>query len=266
MTIEFGGLSETGPVRVHNEDFAGQLCPDDPSVRAQKGCLFVVCDGVGGSEAGEVASREGVQTLLKFYDEDASARPDRALKNGFEAANLRVYDLGTQARYKRMKTTMAALLLVGDSAHIGHIGDTRIYLLRGTELRQLTRDHSEVQELVRLQIISSDEARHHPRRNIITRSLGAELMLQADFRVEKVLAQDIFLLLTDGVWEPLEDAVLSQVLAAHSPAQACAELVRLAIESGSSDNLSAQVVRVIATGEGAPDPARRGLLGRLFGR
>ena len=266
MTIEFGAVSETGPVREHNEDFIGHFVPDDEATRAEKGCLFVVCDGVGGSEAGEVASRECVETLLAFYQTDTSTRPDRALKSGVEVANMRVFDLGQANRRSKMKTTLAALLLVGESAHIGYVGDTRIYLLRDGELRQISRDHSEVQELVRLGIISAEEARHHPRRNIITRSLGGELMIQADFRVEKVEAGDVFLLLTDGIWEPLEDAVLAKVIAAHEPQSACAELVRMAIEGGSSDNLSAQVVRVVATGEAMPAPPKRGLLGRLLGR
>ena len=266
MTIEFGAVSETGPVRAHNEDFVGHFVPDDAAERDAKGCLFLVCDGVGGSEAGEVASRECVQTLLKYYGDDTSSRPDRALKTGVEMANMRVFDLGQANRRSKMKTTLAALLLVGESAHLGSVGDTRIYLLRGGELRQLTRDHSEVEELVRLGIISRDEARHHPRRNIITRALGGELMIQADFRVEKVEVGDVFLLLTDGIWEPLEDAVLTQVLAGHSPPQACAELLRLAVEGGSSDNLSAQVVRVVALGEAAPAQPKRGLLGRLLGR
>ncbi len=265
MTIEFGGVSETGPVREHNEDFIGHLCPEEEAVRARKGCLFVVCDGVGGSAAGEVASREGVETLLRFYGDDASNRPDRALKAGVEAANLRVFDLGMEARYKRMKTTMAALLLVGESAHIAHVGDTRVYLWRSGDIRQLTRDHSEVEELARLGIISRDEARHHPRRNIITRSLGSELMLRLDTRIERVLPGDVFLLVTDGVWEPIEDLELATILSCHAPQEACRELVHLALERESSDNLSVQVVRVVATGEVLPGQPRRGLLGRLFG-
>ncbi len=266
MTIEFEEVSEVGPVREHNEDFIGHLCPNEAS-HAEKGCLFAIADGVGGSLAGEVASREAVTTLLdSFAKSDAGSRPDRALKTAFETANLRVYDMGMQAQYRRMKTTLAAVLLKGTDAHIGHIGDTRVYLIRDQKIRQLTRDHSEVGELVRLGIISEAEARHHPRRNIIMRSLGSELILQADFRVEKVLPHDALLLCTDGVWEPIEDDEMASIVTALEPAPACQKLIALAIERGSSDNLSVQVVRIVATDESASNEPRRGLLGRLFGR
>jgi len=266
MTIEFGSQSETGPVREGNEDFVGFFCP--PQIeQGDKGALFIVADGVGGEKAGEVASREAVGTLLQFFqDSNEGARPERILKSGVEAANLRVHDLASQPQYRRMRTTVAALLLAGGFAHFSHVGDTRIYLIRGGTARQLTRDHSEVAELVRLGIISEDEARHHPRRNIITRSLGAELLLQAEVKSEKLEAGDCFVLLTDGVWEPVEDETLAKVASERTPPEACAELIRLAVVGGSSDNLSVQVVRVVSPGEAVVEEPRRGLLGRLFGR
>jgi len=266
MTIEFASQSEAGPVREGNEDFVGFWCP--PHIgQGDKGALFVVADGVGGEKAGEVASREAVETLLQsFQNSGEGARPERFLKGGVEAANLHVHDLAAQPQYRRMRTTVAALLLANGFAHFSHVGDTRIYLIRSGIARQLTRDHSEVAELVRLGIISEDEARHHPRRNIITRSLGAELMLQAEVNTEKLEANDRFVLLTDGIWEPVEDEMLARVASEKTPSEACAELIRLAALGGSSDNLSVQVVRVVSPGEAVAEEPRRGLLGRLFGR
>ena len=142
----------------------------------------MVADGVGGSDAGDVASREAAQTLVRAYYESGRP-PDHALRDAFRQANQHVYDLGLRGGKFRMETTLVALALVGDTAHIAHVGDSRLYRVRSAAFAEpLTRDHSEVAELVRMQILSPENARHHPRRHVITRSVGGDLTLQVTQR------------------------------------------------------------------------------------
>jgi protein phosphatase len=265
--IEHSGASETGPVRPNNEDFIAHECPEEAEVRHSKGSLFVVADGVGGGLAGEVASREAVSKLMSLYYSSSSVW-GRALQEAFQQANLHIYDLSQDnPDYRRMQTTLSAIALVNNQAIVGHVGDTRIYRVRGHEIQQLTRDHSEVAELVRMQIITPEEARHHPRRNIITRSVGSELLLQAEFHNVEVELGDIFVLCTDGLWEPVEEAEIASAVTGHSASAACRLLLDLAVERGTHDNLSIQVAKVVEWDRhAAPVQTRQpGLLQRALG-
>ena len=243
--IDHAGTSEQGHVRFRNEDFIAHQMPDDAEVRRRKGSLFVVADGVGGSGAGDVASREAAQALVSAYYAGGK-RPDRALAHAFARANLQVYDLGLKAGAFRMQTTMVALAIVGDKAYIAHVGDSRAYRVRSaTSIVPLTRDHSEVAELVRMQILTPENARHHPRRHIITRSVGSQPVLQVPSRIEVLEPGDAFVLCTDGLWEPLDDLDIASIVAAHPPAEACRQLIALGLERQATDNLSVQVVKVL---------------------
>lgn len=242
--IEHAGLSEQGHVRFRNEDFVAHQVPDDSPAAQSKGFLCVVADGVGGSGAGDVASREAAETLIRAYYA-AAKKPERALRDAISRANLHVYDLGLQAGSFRMETTIAAVAVTASHAYLAHVGDSRIYRIRRSGLIEpMTRDHSEVAELVRMQILAPENARHHPRRHIITRSVGNQPIVQSSLRVEALEAGDTFVLCTDGLWEPLEDAEIARVVTAHAPADACQALVSLALERQSTDNLSVQIVRV----------------------
>jgi serine/threonine protein phosphatase PrpC len=243
--IEHSGISEQGPVRPNNEDFIACRCPEEADVRFSKGHLFVIADGVGGSMAGEVASREAADMLLRLYY-TSSRQGAKALQEAFQQANLHVYDLSQSVpEYRRMQTTLSAIALIGRQAFIGHVGDTRIYQVRRQKIQQLTWDHSEVAELLRMQIITPEEARHHHRRNIITRSIGSALLLQPDFRTIEVEIGDIFVLCTDGLWEPVTEQEIAAAVAANPPSAACRMLIDLAIERKTTDNLSVQVVKVV---------------------
>jgi protein phosphatase len=245
ITLDYAGLSEQGPVRDNNEDWIAAHVPLDSTVQSQKGCLFTIADGVGGNRAGEVASAQGTQKLIDAYYAGAK-RPLSALQQAFKQTNLHICDLGmSNPAYRRMATTLSAIALVGDQAHIGHVGDTRIYQLRDSSIQQLTRDHSEVGELVRMQILTPEEAQHHPRRHIITRSIGEDLMTRIDFRSEPLQAGDSFVLCTDGLWEPLAMHEIAEAVQNATAAAACQRLVALALERGTDDNLSVQVVKVV---------------------
>ena len=244
-SIDHAGTSDQGRVRFRNEDFIASRCPDADDPARQKGFLFVVADGVGGSGAGDVASREAAQTFVDSYY--ASGRkPERALRDAFSRANLHVYDLGMKKGSFQMGTTLAAVALAGDKAYLGHVGDTRIYRVRANaQIEQMGRDHSEVSELVRMQILTPENARHHPRRNIITRAVGNYPVVQAATRTEYLEPGDAFVLCTDGLWEPVTDAEIAEIVSSHSAAEACRALITLGLERQATDNLSVQVVRVL---------------------
>ena len=255
--IEHAGLSEQGPTRPNNEDYITHGCPEDAAIRVAKGHLFVIADGVGGSLSGEVASREAADTLLRLYYE-SSRGVHKSLLEAFRQTNLRVYDLSqTVPEYRQMQTTLSAIALAEKRAVIGHIGDTRIYLARRREIQQLTKDHSEVGELMRMQIITPEEARSHPRRNIISRSIGSSPFLQADFRHVEVEIGDVFILCTDGLWEPVSEQEIAEVVAEYPPAMACRRLLDLAIERKTNDNLSIQIVKVVEWEQSAEGAAPR---------
>jgi protein phosphatase len=258
ITFDYAGLSEQGPIRDNNEDAIAAHMPLDPAVQLQKGSLFLIADGVGGNRAGEVASRAGTEKLAELYYAGGK-NPLTALQRAFKQANLYICDLGmTNPAYRRMATTLSAIALVGSQLYIGHVGDTRIYHLRAGTIQQLTNDHSEVGELVRMQILTTEEAQHHPRRHIITRSLGSDLMTQIDFRTEPIQAGDSFVLCTDGLWELLSASEIAHEVAQSSATEACQHLVALALERGTEDNLSVQVVKVIElAGDSHNDPQRK---------
>ncbi len=266
LELEFAGLTEQGPVRDNNEDFIAQHCPAEPDEELRKGSLFVVADGVGGNRAGEVASLEAAKCLIGCYYESSRA-PRRALQDAFNRSNLHICDLGyARPEYRRMQTTLSTLTLVDNRAYIGHVGDSRVYRVRGGQIEQLTNDHSEVGELVRMSLITADEARHHPRRNIITRTVGGDLLLKPDFRDEQVEVGDIYVLCTDGLWEPVHEAEIAEATTACPTEEACRQLVDLALARGADDNISVQAIKVLALGSATSGPGGRsnGLLKRAF--
>ena len=249
--IDHAGLSEQGHVRFRNEDFITHQAPDDTPQGIQKGFLCVVADGVGGSGAGDVASREAAEALTRSYYA-GSKRPERALRDAISHANLHVYDLGLKAGSFRMETTIAVVAIAGSRAYIAHVGDSRVYRIRSGRIEPMTRDHSEVAELVRMQILTPENARHHPRRHVITRSVGNQPIVQSSMRVEPLEPGDTFVLCTDGLWEPLEEAEIAQIVHAHPLPEACQRLVTLALARQSTDNLSVQIVRVVEISKEIP--------------
>src|SRR5436305_4112202 len=156
LDVEAAGLTETGPHRDTNEDAIGAFAaPGDGPLRERKGLLYVVADGLGGHDAGEVASATAVQTLSREYYAPASHhRIEPALRQAVQAANLRVHNLAQKhAEYASMETTLTAMAVAGAHAYIAHIGDCRVYHVREGRLTQLTSDHSEAAELVRMRLL-----------------------------------------------------------------------------------------------------------------
>jgi protein phosphatase len=247
------GLSETGPYRLNNEDCIGSHVPSDELLRERKGLLYVLADGVGGQLAGEVASATAVGTIIEEYFAPSNhARIEPALRQAVQTANLRIFNQAqANPEQRNMATTVSALALAGGHAYIAHVGDSRIYHWRNGVLTQLTQDHSEVAELIRMRVVSKDRARDHPHRNVLTRVVGAKLILRPDFSRHPIMPDDLFLQCTDGLWAELADEDIATILGDCDPETACRTLVAEAIARDGQDNVSVQVVKVVATG---PDP------------
>lgn len=248
-TVNHHGTSDQGRVRFNNEDFIISRCPEEQDVLAKKGSFFVIADGLGGHDAGEVASSAAGTELVKSYY-GSKSKPERALRAAFSHTNLHVFDLGITTNHLNMQTTLSAIAIVGSRLYVGHVGDSRIYRVRGLgRIELLTQDHSEVGELVRMNILSPDRVRKHSRRNVVTKSVGSQPVVQAMFKSDTVLEGDIFVLCTDGVWEPVEDAEIAEIVATYPPNEACQKLISAALERQSNDNLSVQVIRVLTVSE-----------------
>ena len=260
--------SEPGDVRPHNEDFAGVFAPTTPDDVWDRGPLFVVADGLGGHAAGEVASRLAVETALASWTSGPPAAPRQALRNAVRAANTAIYDAALEQGRRGMGTTVTALTLGGHQAMVGHVGDSRAYLVRGDACTQLTPDHSRAGEMLRMKLITPEQAASHPARSMLTRSLGAEPMVQIDLLESPLEAGDSFVLCSDGLWDSVGRAEIAAAAAAigtpatPTPVEAADALVDLALKRGAPDNVTAVVVRVKS---GRPIPAaanRRSLFRR----
>jgi protein phosphatase len=229
--------TDVGRVRTNNEDAYWLGGGED-------WYLALVADGMGGHQAGEVASRVAVELIGRMIE---SANPggkdgtacQELLVRAITEANREVNRLArSRPSLAGMGTTLSALLVHGREAELAHVGDSRVYRLRNGKLELLTEDHSLVQELINQGSLTPEEARIHPHRNILTRALGTEPVLKVDIRHEEVQPGDLFLLCTDGLTGAVTDAELEEVLTAAPRSRAAAELVQLANSRGGRDNVT----------------------------
>ncbi len=261
--------TEPGDVRPHNEDWVGahaSTAPDDAWVR---GPLFVVADGMGGHAAGEVASRVAVETMLASWTAGTPPPPQQALRAAARDANVAVYDAALEQGRRGMGTTMVALTLAGTEALVASIGDSRAYRVRDGEVTQLTVDHSKVGEMVRMRMLSADQAARHPMRSVLTRSLGHELAARVDLGRFETRRDDGFVLCSDGLWDVVGKADLAEVAGGigagkwPTPRDAVDELVARALGRDAPDNVTCAIVRVTSD---RPIPAAAGRRPFLFRR
>jgi len=214
--------------------------------------LFAIADGMGGHAAGEVASDLAINALagsLRGSDRsDGAWSPTEAaelLRIALNEGNRKICEsVLARSEWRGMGTTMVALVLAENRAVIGHVGDSRAYLLREGELRQLTSDHSWVNEQVKLGLLTNEQAQRHPMRNIVTRALGNQPAVEVDLIVEAIQPGDVFALCSDGLSGMLDDQEIREVLAAQGsvPQAACRELVERANERGGEDNITVIVM------------------------
>jgi PPM family protein phosphatase len=249
MTIDFASLSDRGRVRLNNEDACGQFVPTTEDQLNDMGAVFVVADGMGGHRGGEIASRIAVRTILAFYSANGDEDRSQALTRAFREANTTILQESVaDSTLFGMGTTCTAVALHRGRAYFAHVGDSRAYLMRGRQLTQLTRDHSIVGEMVRSGIISDEDARNHPKRNVITRSLGAQEDIAADTQAAPLALEvgDRFLICSDGLTTYLADPDIAEILDGSEPEDACKKMVKMANSLGGRDNITVMVVAVEA--------------------
>jgi serine/threonine protein phosphatase PrpC len=248
-TIVASVQTDPGCIREANEDSGRHIIPNDAGIREKMGTLTIVADGMGGHASGEVASRMAVDLISEFYYADDSMSAPVALKEAVELANLSIYQASsTEEKYFGMGTTVVALVIQGNTAFSAHVGDSRLYRMRGGELELLTCDHSQVMEMVKHGIISMNEARNHDDKNVILRAVGTQSTVEVEvsptFAIE---IGDTFLLCSDGLSDMVEDAGIEAILAANQDIHvACERLIDEAKANGGHDNITAGVIRINA--------------------
>jgi len=246
MKITYAELSSTGPVRPHNEDFVLFWEPEGEQGRQARGAVSLLADGVGGQGFGEVASKLAVETALRvFRDADPTTTDNQLLWRMFNAANLAVYDAGmAQGGGDRMATTLTVSLFRRNEVAIGHVGDSRAYLIRQGTIKQLTSDHTYVAMQVKMSLISKQDAMNSELRGLLTRSIGANPTVQVDYSRAILRTGDIVVQCSDGLHGSVTESEIKDYVSRMPPAAACEQLSQLAERRGSEDNISVQVLRV----------------------
>ncbi len=240
--LSSGFATDRGRTRKNNQDSLGRFEPVSPD---SADCLFVVCDGMGGHQSGEIASKLAVEEIARTYAAYAGHYPvPELLEKAVQQAHAAIRAQAVERSLGDTGTTAVVGALHEDTLHIANVSDSRAYLLRGGELRQITRDHSRVAEMVRAQVFTTDEARESNVRNVITRSLSAARdKAEPEFIQEDFLSGDVLVLCTDGLWGPVENAQIRSVVSRLPPQAATDALIKFANRAGGPDNVSVIVVR-----------------------
>ncbi len=249
MQIEYGYHTTEGPVREHNEDSVARWEPIEPGDWRARGALVVLADGIGGQDKGEVASKLACETAVKTFTEaPAGLSPDKLMFQVFNASNLAIYDENLSHRRERgkMATTMTACLFRNNEVTVGHVGDCRVYVISQGQIRRLTNDHSYAGVQLKMGLVSAQQAASSEFRSVLTRSVGQEPTVRVDTHVVQVRAGDVIVQCCDGVWSKVTEGEILNAASKKNPREASQELVRIAEKRFADDNLTVQVVRVIA--------------------
>jgi len=252
LILTVASLTHKGMKRKENEDsfcvLNGNNSPGNTSG------LMVVADGMGGHVAGEVASSMAVEGVIKSFDVFLSNEDDlfdkkikyatSFLVNSIEKINSDIYKASKKPETEGMGTTLSALLFIGNVAVVGHVGDSRIYLLRNNELTQITIDHTWVESEVTQGRLTAEEAMNHPMRNILSRAIGNNDKVKVDTYIINLKLDDRILFCSDGLNAMLDDSIIKDIISTNKPQQACDLLVENANENGGVDNITVGVINV----------------------
>ncbi len=252
LAMEIAGKTDVGCVRANNEDNFGY---------DSRYGIFVVCDGMGGQAAGEVASKMGVDILLDYFRQDTGPGSNtqvassaegisagaHCLADAIHLANRSIYQAGQQENGRSgMGSTIVAALVRGNALAIAHVGDSRIYLIRQGVIQQLTQDHSLVMEQVRRGYITLEQAQQSEMQNIILRALGSEEAVEPDIEDLVTVPGDVLLMTSDGLTRHVRDEeILQMVTASTDLNRACNTLIETAKDRGGDDNITCLLVRIV---------------------
>lgn len=235
------GRSDVGLKRANNED---SFFAQDTSLHNLPN-IFIVADGMGGHNAGEFASAESIN-FYKQYFENNNILDDinKSLESAVLYANKFVYeDAKTDKAHDGMGTTFSAVTIIDDIAYTAHVGDSRIYHLSNNELKQITEDHSFVSEMVKLGILTSEEAENHPDRNMITRALGISDTLEVDTSSFEVSDKDLILICSDGLNTMVSDSEIFDILSSDDSIRKKVDtLILQALQNGGLDNITVVLI------------------------
>ncbi len=243
--LKYAAKTDMGQVRENNEDKFDYYEPEIPAILAARGSLFAVGDGVGGAQAGQIASEMAMKNLIGYYYESPAEDIESALYDAITATNDKVFAV-SQAVLERqgMGSTLTCAVFVENRVHLAQLGDSRAYLIRGGGIRQVTLDHSWVEEQVRAGVMSREDAEYSPFKNVITRSIGATSMVRPDFFEEEALPGDIWVMCSDGLTTYVTDAEILNIAGNYSPSEAARQFIELANGRGGRDNITVFVISV----------------------
>jgi PPM family protein phosphatase len=248
LDVVFGEASDPGKIRNNNEDSMGSFVPNSRHQARSHGYLFAVADGVGGLDLGEVASSTAVSVLTKeFENSTGGAMLISLLPRLVQHANAAVHDrtLAPEYRGKKMATTVVACAVRHDQAVISHVGDSRCYLVRKGIAKQITQDHTWVNEQRKMGLITESEMAQSESRHVLIRSLGPEMFVSPDTTAVTVQSGDVLVLCSDGVHDELPETTIASIASQAKPVDEIAqELVARAVEVDGNDNTTAIVIRI----------------------
>ena len=253
LKLRYAGNTHVGMKRSHNEDNLAILSDEN---------LYMVADGMGGHASGEVASKMAVETVADFFRETAKDEDitwpykmekgrkyeENRLAAGIKLANLRIYETAAQnAAQRGMGTTIVALAFSGNSAFLGHVGDSRIYRLRGEALEQVTEDHSLLNDYIKMKDLTEQEIENFPHKNVIVRALGMKETVQVDVAHEEPEVGDLYLLCSDGLNGMVTDADIRRIMIENRNdlEKCCNALIQAANEGGGNDNVTVVLVEIV---------------------
>ena len=239
--MDFYGKTDIGAVRRENQDFFVNTVLGDNTV------LSVVCDGMGGANAGNIASEMAANTVSQYVKSSynptmTSNAIEKLLRGAVSTANIEIFDAANKnTDYRGMGTTIVAALVKNNIAYIVHVGDSRAYLITTDEIKQITKDHSIVQSLLESEEITPEQAKSHPRKNVITRAVGIYDTVEVDFN-ELDIEKGILLMCTDGLSGTLSEKEIKQIALNGELNSVPDILINKAIENTSSDNITVTVI------------------------
>jgi len=243
--LSFGAKTDIGRLRENNEDKHEFFVPEEEQQLASRGATFIVCDGMGGAEAGQIAAELATKTFLDVYYNHRTADPAEAAMAAAKAANRFVSDVSRSIPGRQgMGCTLTALSFVQHEVVLAHIGDSRAYRIRDAEIEQISEEHTYVEAQVRMGVMTAEEAEHSQYKHILSRAVGAEPDVEPQVGRWPVNQGDIYVICSDGVSNELPDEALRNLAVDGSPSSAAWRIVNDALLAGGRDNATVIVVRV----------------------
>jgi protein phosphatase len=242
--LKYAAGTDKGLIRETNEDSCNIIRDSRNDIYA-----FIIADGMGGHNCGEIASGTAVEYISAYFEDHAGdflSAADRgaALKELVQDANSQVWEKSLESpETNGMGTTLTMAVVAGDTATVAHVGDSRLYLVREGRLQQVTNDHSYIEELVRKGTLTREEADNHPGRNIITRAIGSSPELEVDIFSLTMLINDILVLCTDGLTNMVGEDEIGETAQSNDPEAACKQLIEAANRNGGEDNVTVIVIK-----------------------